>query len=98
MGAFSGRCRNGRSLTKRESAFTLAEFLVVAGVLSILLAAAAVSVQSVSRATSRNAALNSMMNAIEGARALAITKGRSTFLVFADEDAPADYAFRAYAV
>ena len=98
MGAFSGRCRNGRSLTKRESAFTLAEFLVVAGVLGILLVAAVVGVRSVSRATSRNTAVNSMMNAIEGARALAITKGRPTFLVFADEDAPADYAFRAYAV
>lgn len=94
-----GQIRGGAELRcGRAAAFTVVELLAVTGILSVLVLAAVLRVQSLGHATARQSAVNSIMNTIEGARALAITNGRPTFLAFADEDAPSDYAFRAYAV
>lgn len=69
----------------RRSAFTLLEMLVVIGIISLLLIAVIPAVNSLSKSNGSKAAVSNFMNAVEQARALAITSRSATYVVFGDE-------------
>jgi prepilin-type N-terminal cleavage/methylation domain-containing protein len=82
----------------RSRAFTLLELLVVIGIISILLVAIIPAVTSLSKSSSGKAAVSNLMNALEQARALALTSGSATYVVFADQTTPDNYRCKAFIV
>jgi prepilin-type N-terminal cleavage/methylation domain-containing protein len=82
----------------RRQAFTLIELMVVIGIIAILLAFVGPAVVSLSRTSGTKGAVSTLMNAIEQARALAITSGSATYVVFADQSTPERYRCRAFII
>ena len=85
------------------SAFTLAEMLVVLGMIVILLSAVIPAVTSLSKANGRKAAIANLLGGIEQARAEAIKSGQATYVVFPTFTAGAQstldrYNYRSYAI
>jgi prepilin-type N-terminal cleavage/methylation domain-containing protein len=88
-----------RSSRREQSrAFTLLEMLLVVGIISILLVALIPAVTSISKSSGSKAAVSNLMNTLEQARALALTSGSATYVVFADQTTPENYRCKAYIV
>jgi len=82
----------------RLGAFSLLELLVVIGLIAIMLVAVVPAVNSLGRSSGRKGAVSNVMNAIEHARALAISSGRPTYVVFADQNTPEEYRCTSFIV
>ncbi len=80
------------------SAFTLLELLVVVGIISLLVVAVIPAVTSLSKSSGSKSAVSGLMNSLDQARALALTSGAATYVVFADQTTPENYRCRAYIV
>jgi prepilin-type N-terminal cleavage/methylation domain-containing protein len=93
------RTSNG-ALRRGESAFTLVELLAVMAVLAILAAATLPVVTSMSRSSSKRAAVNLVQSALDQARAFALSKSANYYVVFADSDEalPQNCWYRSFAV
>jgi prepilin-type N-terminal cleavage/methylation domain-containing protein len=87
-----------RALRLHPSAFTLLELLIVIGIISLLLVAVIPAVTSLSKSSGGKSAVSGLMNSLEQARALALTSGSATYVVFADETTPEHYRCKAYIV
>jgi type II secretory pathway pseudopilin PulG len=72
--------------------------MIVAAIIGILLVALMPVLNSLSRSGGRKGAISGLMNAMEHARALAVTSGRATYVVFADHNTPEAYRCRAYII
>jgi Tfp pilus assembly protein FimT len=72
--------------------------MIVIGIISILLAFVGPAVVSLTKGTGTKGAASTLMNAIEQARALAITSGSATYVVFADQSSPERYRCRAFII
>ena len=93
------RSRAFTSAKQRERfAFTLVELLVVIGIISLLLVAVIPAVTSLSKSSGSKSAVSGLMNSFEQARALALTSGSATYVVFADQTTPENYRCKAYIV
>jgi prepilin-type N-terminal cleavage/methylation domain-containing protein len=82
----------------RSKAFTLLEMLVVMGILAIMLVALIPAVSSLSKSGGRKGAVSNVMNTLEQARSLAVSSGRATYVVFADQTTPEGYRCKAFIV
>ena len=87
-----------REVRERSRAFTLVELLVVIGIISLLLVAVIPAVTSLSKSSGSKSAVSGLMNSLEQARALALTSGSATYVVFADQTTPENYRCKAYIV
>ena len=93
-----------RPQRERASAFTVLELLVVLGIIAIMLVALVPAVTSLSKASGRRAARDSLLGGIEQARAEAIKSGQPTYVVFptfgaGTAQATLDrYNYRSYAI
>ena len=83
-------------MPRARSAFTLIELLVVIGIISILLVAVIPAVTSLTKAHGQKAAISNVMNLLEQARAMAVSTGSATYVVFADQTTPENYRYKAY--
>jgi prepilin-type N-terminal cleavage/methylation domain-containing protein len=87
-----------------QRSFTLLELLVVLGIIAIMLVALVPAVTSLSKASGRRAARDSLLGGIEQARAEAIKSGQPTYVVFptfgaGTAQATLDrYNYRSYAI
>ena len=90
--------RNLRSPSAHRCAFTLIELLVVIGVISVMLVAIIPAVTSLSKSSGGKSAVSGLMNSLEHARALALTSGSATYVVFAGDTTPEHYRCKAYIV
>lgn len=79
-------------------AFTLIELMVVIGIIIIMLAAAWPAVNSLARSGGRKGAISNVINALEHARAVAVSTGRPTYVVFADQSMPENHRCKAFIV
>lgn len=86
------------SARSRSAAFSLIEMLVVISIIAILLAAGLPVITSLSKVNGQKSAISSVMNLLEQARALAVTSGAATYVVFADETTPDNYRCRSLIV
>src|SRR5438477_4898431 len=79
---------------------TLIEMMAVIAVLAILAVVFLPAVTSLSKASSRRAAVTQTLSALDQARALALSKGNSFYFVLADTDTtwPEQYRGRSYAI
>ena len=68
------------------------------GIIAVLLAAIIPAVNSLSKSSGTKGAVSNLMNALEHARALAVTTGRATYVVFADQTTPEEYRCKAFVV
>jgi type II secretory pathway pseudopilin PulG len=103
MGRVFFRCRSFRfRLTGgyRSSirAFTLLESLAVASLVAVLLGLSVSAVRGIVETSSRAAAVDQLMATLEGARMLAVSQGRASYVVFADASTGEDYRCRASAI
>ncbi len=74
------------------------ELLVVIGIISLLLVAVIPAVNSLSKSSGGKSAVSGLMNSLEQARALALSSGSATYVVFADQTTPENYRCKAYIV
>lgn len=79
-------------------AFTLLELMVVIGIIAIMLVAVIPSVTSLMKANGQKSAVTTVMNLLEQARALAVTSGSPTYVVFPDSSTPEAYRCKALIV
>lgn len=84
--------------TRRRRAFTLIELMVVIGIIALMLAGITPAVVSLSKANNTKAGVSGVMNLFEQARALAVTSGHATYVVFADDTTADAYRCRALIV
>ena len=85
-------------MLRARSAFTLIELLVVMGIILLLAAALVPAVTSLSKAHGQKAAISNVMNVFEQARALAVSSGTATYIVFANQTTPEKYRCKAFIV
>jgi prepilin-type N-terminal cleavage/methylation domain-containing protein len=83
---------------RQRPGFTLIELLVVIAVIAILAVAVVPAVKSLFGANGQKGAVSTVMNLFEQARALAVTSGSATYIVFADESTPENYRCKALIV
>ena len=88
---------------ERASAFTLLELLMVLGIVALALAALVPAVTSLSKSSGRIAGRDSLLGAIEQARAEAIKSGQSSYIVFptftsGNQSTLDRYNYRSYAI
>jgi len=100
-------CRNAQrspaSPIQRRAGFTLLELLMVMGIIAIALAALVPAVTSLSKSSGRRAARDTLLGAIEQARAEAIKSGQATYVVFptftsGTQSTLDRYNYRSYAI
>ncbi len=84
--------------TWQKAAFTLVELLTVMSIICIMLVATVPAIQGLSKSSSRQAAVNMLMDVMDQARGLAITQGRPAYVVFADGNLPGDKMDRAVCI
>lgn len=66
----------------RRGGFTLTELLVVVAVVSVLMGLLALGARGLGSGTGRRAAVGTLMGVFDQARAVAVTDGRATYVVF----------------
>ena len=86
-----------------QAGFTLLELLMVLGIIAVALAALVPAVTSLSKSNGRRAARDSLVGAIEQARAEAIKSGQATYIVFptftsGTQSTLDRYNYRSYAI
>ena len=84
--------------SSRLPAFTLLELMVVIGIISIMLVAVVPAVNSLSKSGGRKGAISTLMNVMEQAHSLAVTSGRPTYVVFADQTMPESHRCKAFII
>ena len=92
------RSRRRPLQTAAVGAFTLIEMMIVMAIVAILLLATVPALRSLTQAGGRKGAVSNLMNTMEHARALAVSSGRATYVVFADQSTPDAYRCKAFVV
>jgi len=72
--------------------------MVVMGIITLLLVAVVPAITSLSKAHAEKGAVSNIMNVFEQARALAVSSGTATYLVFANQTTPEKYRCKAFIV
>lgn len=72
--------------------------MVVIGIIAIMAVGIVPALISLTKGNGQKAAVSTVMNALEQARALAVTSGSATYVVFADATVTKDYRCRAFIV
>lgn len=89
-----------RCLPMRSSAFTLVEVVTVMSIIIVAVALAVPAVTSLSKGSGRQAAVSTVIAALDQARSLAISQSINHYVVFADNNAllPEAYRCKAFAI
>jgi prepilin-type N-terminal cleavage/methylation domain-containing protein len=103
MRAITGRGSGREAVNGRRLAtlgFTLLEMVTVMAIIAIATAVAVPAIGSLSKSSSRRAALSLTLGVLDQTRALAISRSGNYYLAFADNspDWPEDYRCRAFAI
>jgi len=89
------------TMSKNKRAFTLLETLTVVTVMAILMTAALPAINSMSNATGRQGAVNTLLNVFEQARITALSNGVNSYVGFADQSLSQlgnDFPYHAYII
>lgn len=81
-----------------NEAFTLVEMLAVIGIITIMLAVAALGFRSFAKSSRRSAAAGELLGVLEQARTHALSATGPVYVAFATDTAPEPYRYRAYGV
>jgi prepilin-type N-terminal cleavage/methylation domain-containing protein len=105
MPAISGCGGNENAVKSRSghasaAGFTLLEMVTVMAIIAIATAVAMPAIGSLTKSSSRRAALSLTIGGLDQVRALALSKSSNYYLVFADNspDWPEDYRCRSFAI
>lgn len=97
----TGRRGESRTVVRRVApAFTLVELLAVIAILAVVAAVTLPVVTSMSKSSSRRAAVSMVLSTLDQARGLALSKSTTHYLVFADLNPawPESYRCRSFAI